>query len=340
MLSMEKFVGRDLPKDPFHQLLLVAEVAADIYKEEKLGVNIKTERSLDSSKASAAADHADDFIFPMQKGKRMKRKKRLHYNIIEPILSHASVSSSSPSACKDQKHRLLVNVLPSPTEKPKWISEKGESCSAAGEMPKWIFEKGESSRAAGEMPPLPQQPPPAPLVINPIVNPPPQVVAAPPQPTDDHQNGDELMMAMPQELQDYIRASSGSDVVFIIEKQLSGTDVSPSHSRLSLPLLQLKADFLKAEEKETLSARNANGRPGAIQVSLIPPTLQRIAMSFKRWDMRKKAGKVSSSYVLVKPWNEVVEENGLREGDWVRLWSFRCASQICLALVEVQQPQP
>ncbi|XP_057950932.1 B3 domain-containing protein At3g25182-like [Malania oleifera] len=323
MLSMEQFVGRDLPKDPFHQLLLVAEVAADMYKEEKLGINIKKERSLGSSKASAVADDADDFVFPVQKGKRMKRKKRLHYNIIEPIISHASVSSSSPSACKDQKHRLLVNVLPSPTEKPKCI-----------------FEKGESSSAAGEMTPLPQQPPPAPLVINPIVNPPPQVVAPPPQPTDDHQNGDELMMAMPQELQDYIRASSGSDVVFIIEKQLSGTDVSPSHSRLSLPLLQLKADFLTAEEKETLSARNANGRPGAIQVSLIPPTLQRIAVNFKRWDMRKKAGKVSSSYVLVKPWNEVVEENGLREGDWVRLWSFRCASQLCLALVEVKQPQP
>ncbi|XP_057950929.1 B3 domain-containing protein At2g24670-like [Malania oleifera] len=323
MLSIEQFVGRNLPKDPFHQLLLVAEVAADMYEEEKLGVNMKAERSLDSSKASAATDDADNFVIPMQKGKRMKRKKRLHYNIIESIISHASVSSSSPSACKDQKHRLLVNVLPSPTEKPKWI-----------------FGKGESSSAAGEMPPLPQQPPPAPLVINPIVSPPPQVVAAPPQPTDDHQNGDELMMAMPQELQDYIRASSGSDVVFIIEKQLSGTDVSPSHSRLSLPLLQLKADFLTAEEKETLSARNANGRPGAIQVSLIPPTLQRIAVSFKRWDMRKKAGKVSSSYVLVKPWNEVVEENGLREGDWVRLWSFRCASQLCLALVEVQQPQP
>ncbi|XP_057950933.1 B3 domain-containing protein At2g31720-like [Malania oleifera] len=320
MLSMEQFVGRDLPKVPFHQLLLVTEVAADMYEEEKLGVNIKTERSIGSSKGSAAADDADDFVFPMQKGKRMKRKKRLHYNIIEPIISHVSVSSSSPSACKDQKHGPLVNVQPSPTEKPKWIFEKGESSSAAGEMP--------------------QQPPPAPLVINPIVNPPPQVVAAPPQPTDDHQNGDELMMVMPQELQDYIRASSGSDVVFIIEKQLSGTDVSPSHSRLSLPLLQLKADFLTAEEKETLSARNANGRPGAIQVSLIPPTLQRIAVSFKRWDMRKKAGKVSSSYVLVKPWNEVVEENGLREGDWVRLWSFRCASQLCLALVEVQQPQP
>ncbi|CAG7891048.1 unnamed protein product, partial [Brassica rapa] len=39
------------------------------------------------------------------------------------------------------------------------------------------------------------------------------------------------------------------------------------------------------------------------------------------------------NYALVCGWNDVVKANGLKDGDNISLWSFRCRGVLCFALV-------
>ncbi|XVF85247.1 hypothetical protein PTKIN_Ptkin17bG0102600 [Pterospermum kingtungense] len=134
---------------------------------------------------------------------------------------------------------------------------------------------------------------------------------------------------LPESFKQLIENMGGSGLVLVIQKQIYFSDMSRIASRLSMPFSQLKThEFLtKAEAERLKNVKNF------IKACLLEPSMKESGITFKRWNYGK-----SSSYVLNKGWNSVVESNGLKVGDTVQVWSFRVNSELCFALVKVQVP--
>ncbi|XP_057975329.1 B3 domain-containing protein At5g24050-like [Malania oleifera] len=150
-------------------------------------------------------------------------------------------------------------------------------------------------------------------------------------PSSVHSNA----IGMPYYLRNYISRISGTDMVLVIRKRLSETDVNPNHNRLSIPFRQARAEFLTAQEKQSLFERSHDGKKlkGMEVPMIVHPVLgEFVSVNLKRWDMKKGNGKTSSSYVLVSAWNKVVTDHMLRRDDEIQLWSFRRNRQLCFAL--------
>ncbi|KAL6559503.1 hypothetical protein OROGR_004620 [Orobanche gracilis] len=111
-------------------------------------------------------------------------------------------------------------------------------------------------------------------------------------------------------------------LVFVIEKDLFSTDVSPSHARLSVPYRQVKNTFLSSYEEAELASERG------IPVAVVQPCLEECSMTFKSW-------KKNSMYVLINGWNNVCRENRLTARTLIRLWSFRRNSELCFVLVKI-----
>jgi hypothetical protein len=136
---------------------------------------------------------------------------------------------------------------------------------------------------------------------------------------------------MPEELKEHIKTlgASGTQVELVIQKALYVSDLRPNNNRLSMPFKQINEGFLREEERKDLAKRKA------MMVSFIEPSGKCEEMTLKQWDMPKKTGKTSSTYVLATHWNKVVQENGLGLKDVVQVWSFRLGPEqkLCLALL-------
>ncbi|KAK4356190.1 hypothetical protein RND71_025161 [Anisodus tanguticus] len=128
--------------------------------------------------------------------------------------------------------------------------------------------------------------------------------------------------------------------ILVIEKTLFETDVKAAEGRLSIPqkevtkFLRLGEIFLNPEEEARLSTR-IGGKMSTMSVTLIEPSRQKCKINLRKWFMNKDNGKISSSYVLVTYWNEVVRRNALKSGTLVQLWAFRKGEDLCFALVKV-----
>ncbi|KAJ8544073.1 hypothetical protein K7X08_025691 [Anisodus acutangulus] len=128
--------------------------------------------------------------------------------------------------------------------------------------------------------------------------------------------------------------------ILVIEKTLFETDVKPAEGRLSIPqkevtkFLRLGEIFLNPEEEARLSTR-IGGKMSTMSVTLIEPSRKKCKVNLRKWFMNKDNGKISSSYVLVTYWNEVVRRNALKSGTLVQLWAFRKGEDLCFALVKV-----
>ncbi|PSS17749.1 B3 domain-containing protein [Actinidia chinensis var. chinensis] len=125
------------------------------------------------------------------------------------------------------------------------------------------------------------------------------ITYVPPNPTPDlHANFKERMQGL-----------NCSDLVLVIQKPLFATDVSKNHYRLSMPLNQIKNQFLSRNENDALINQNGDGVP-VMEVFLIEPSCQKeTKMNPKIWPMQKgqkRNAKVSYMYSLGKHWNEVV----------------------------------
>jgi hypothetical protein len=135
----------------------------------------------------------------------------------------------------------------------------------------------------------------------------------------------------PEELKERIKAlgGSGTQVELVIQKSLYDSDLRPNNNRLSMPFKQINEGFLREEERKDLAKRKA------MTVPFIEPSGKCDEMTLKQWDMPKKTGKTSSTYVLVTHWNKVVQANGLGLNDVVQVWSLRVGPEqkLCLALV-------
>ncbi|KAE8733762.1 hypothetical protein F3Y22_tig00000991pilonHSYRG00069 [Hibiscus syriacus] len=137
---------------------------------------------------------------------------------------------------------------------------------------------------------------------------------------------------LPETFKDIINGMGGSGEKLIIQKKLYSTDLSKGHCRLSVPLNQVKVEFLTDEEKNLLEQSSKK----SIEALIIEPCLRKSKMFLKRWEMRKPNGKPSSViYVFTGRWNSLAKDNELKEGDLIQMWSFRQNSKLCFALVLV-----
>lgn len=140
----------------------------------------------------------------------------------------------------------------------------------------------------------------------------------------------EHISEMPERMRDVIRGLNGERVMLVIQKRLYYTDWREHHHRMSIPVNQMRGEFLTEDEKRILEGK---GKGSRMMVMFVEPCLDVWEIGFKRWKMGKGDGKkVSYSYVLQKNWNDVKKKNGLRPGDLVQLWSFRRNQELCLAL--------
>nr|POE55987.1 putative b3 domain-containing protein [Quercus suber]POE67057.1 putative b3 domain-containing protein [Quercus suber] len=77
-----------------------------------------------------------------------------------------------------------------------------------------------------------------------------------------------------------------------------------------------------------------------MEVSFMEPSDKVNQIVLRQSDMPKELGKKSSSYVMIKSWNEVVGKNDLSKklNQVIQIWSFRVGNedQLCLALVVVK----
>ncbi|KAH0711767.1 hypothetical protein KY289_007726 [Solanum tuberosum] len=121
----------------------------------------------------------------------------------------------------------------------------------------------------------------------------------------------------------------------VIEKTLFDTDVKAAEGRFSIPQKQMSNQFLKPAEEQLLNGRNEANKMREMNVMLIEPSHKKGEINLRKWTMNKNNGKASSSYVLVKHWNDVVRRNGLRAGMKMQLWAFRKGENLCFALVNV-----
>ncbi|KAG5575259.1 hypothetical protein H5410_055393 [Solanum commersonii] len=132
-----------------------------------------------------------------------------------------------------------------------------------------------------------------------------------------------------------INGGSLESAILVIEKTLFETDVKPAEGRFSIPQKQMSNRFLNPEEEQLLNGRNEANKMCEMNVMLIEPSHKKGEINLRKWTMNKNNGKASSSYVLVKHWNDVVRRNGLRAGMKMQLWAFRKGEKLCLALVNV-----
>ncbi|CAH8377014.1 unnamed protein product [Eruca vesicaria subsp. sativa] len=120
-----------------------------------------------------------------------------------------------------------------------------------------------------------------------------------------------------------------SDPMLIFEKTLFETDVKPSQSRLSIPFHKLiRKDFLTPVETRIIEEDINNNEKMGVGAVLVDQGTRKWGVFLKRWEMNG-----SWNYALVCGWNDVVKANGLKDGDSISLWSFRCRGVLCFALV-------
>ncbi|KAJ0014548.1 hypothetical protein Pint_20335 [Pistacia integerrima] len=143
----------------------------------------------------------------------------------------------------------------------------------------------------------------------------------------------EVEPPMPERFRAIVESMNGSDVRFVIQKELTQTDLKQQNNRLSLPKKQIKTDsFLTSEDKDILDAKANN----EIKVLLFTPCEKKVEVTFKKWRMNS-----TFVYNIIGAWfKEVVDDanNRLKIGKIVRLWSFRIpdmlsqGSKLCFVL--------
>ncbi|PIN12447.1 hypothetical protein CDL12_14944 [Handroanthus impetiginosus] len=111
---------------------------------------------------------------------------------------------------------------------------------------------------------------------------------------------------------------------FVIKKELFDSDVSKNLNRLSIPYGKSDLRFLTLEEVEYFKAPKAE-----ILATLVEPCLKECRINFRNWES-------NSMYVLTTTWNDVWMRNMLRRGTMIQLWSFRRNSELCFALVRIE----
>ncbi|XP_045828733.1 uncharacterized protein LOC123920516 [Trifolium pratense] len=151
---------------------------------------------------------------------------------------------------------------------------------------------------------------------------------------NDNDQLQEQRPELPLVFKEKIEQMQGSDVMLVIQKKLTKSDVEENNGRLSIPENQvINENFLEPNEKSSLDYDRKEGRKKRIgmSVSVLDPSLNLYnGMCFKKWKMGK-----SEIYNITGEWNELVENNHLEKDQKVQVWSFRSHHQLCFALVKL-----
>ncbi|GMY38897.1 putative B3 domain-containing protein At2g27410 [Fagus crenata] len=129
---------------------------------------------------------------------------------------------------------------------------------------------------------------------------------------------------LPLHFKNRINAINDTQLVLIIQKPLTDTDVNIHNSRLSIPLSQIKPqDFLTEDEIKDFDKHNKVME----EVPFIEPSGEINTMTLTQWDIRKPSGTKSSSYILRTNWNKVLKANlkttsELKAKRVIQIWSF------------------
>ncbi|XP_019092298.1 PREDICTED: B3 domain-containing protein At5g24050-like [Camelina sativa] len=139
---------------------------------------------------------------------------------------------------------------------------------------------------------------------------------------------------MPEWLVKAMRDMNGArDAKLIFEKTLFVTDVNPTQNRLSMPYNNLhRNDFLTPVESRIIDEDINHNKKIGVGAILVDQWSRKWGVMLKRWEMKKDSGKGSWNYNLICGWNDIIEANGLKEGDNISLWSFRCCGILCFAM--------
>ncbi|KAK7333493.1 hypothetical protein VNO80_30267 [Phaseolus coccineus] len=137
----------------------------------------------------------------------------------------------------------------------------------------------------------------------------------------------------PQELslefKNRINELSGRDLQFLMHKRLFHSDVKTNNNRLSMPIKEIRADFLTKEEITKLNERengSDDGRLIGLEVTVMDPCLREYTLPMKKWSM------TTNTYNLVKEWNKIVSANQFEEDHELQIWSFRVNNKLYLLL--------
>nr|Q9FFM6.2 RecName: Full=Putative B3 domain-containing protein At5g35780 [Arabidopsis thaliana] len=121
----------------------------------------------------------------------------------------------------------------------------------------------------------------------------------------------------------------------IFERTLFNSDVKSGLSRLLIPFQQLiRNDFLTPAECRAIQKDEDNEDDKNIGVGtiLVNQRSKMWGLRFKIWAMEKDSGHGTLNYILNWGWNDVVKGNGLKAGDNISLWTFRCRGVLCFPL--------
>jgi len=110
-----------------------------------------------------------------------------------------------------------------------------------------------------------------------------------------------------------------------MHKRLFFSDVKPNSNRLSIPVKEIKCDFLTLDEITKLDKRE-NGKPVGLEVTVLDPYLREYTLPMKKWEMK------TNTYNLVKEWNKIVLANKFEEDQELQIWSFRVNNKLYLLL--------
>ncbi|CAL1403965.1 unnamed protein product [Linum trigynum] len=128
---------------------------------------------------------------------------------------------------------------------------------------------------------------------------------------------------LPEEFRSRIAAMSGQRIQLVIQKRLTATDVFKE--RFLIPASQVASpNFLTLEEQAQLNY----SRHKPIVAVILDPSPNSCAVDLKRFNG-------TGPYAITSNWSLVMKRNreALVEGALVQLWSFRCASELCIAVV-------
>ncbi|OMO58264.1 hypothetical protein CCACVL1_25515 [Corchorus capsularis] len=136
---------------------------------------------------------------------------------------------------------------------------------------------------------------------------------------------------LPQEFKDVIKSLDGTNLVFLMQKNLSRDDLSRIYNRLSIPMCRVRKGFLCRVRKGFLSSKEKE----ELLVHCKKPVLfVEPSLDVTKMFMRRLEKKTYSSYVLVSSqWDTIWRRNNLKEGDLVQLWTFRVKENLGFALV-------
>ncbi|XP_010457706.1 PREDICTED: B3 domain-containing protein At1g05920-like [Camelina sativa] len=131
------------------------------------------------------------------------------------------------------------------------------------------------------------------------------------------------------------RMEGTHDPKLIIEKTLDLNDVDPCQNRLSIPINNvIQNDFLTLDEARMIDDDDITNEGNmCVGAFLVDQRTKKWNVGFKQWFMTTSSGSSYWSFVLRGEWSNVVETNGLKQGDKISLWSFRSSEILCFALV-------